>query len=146
MVKRPRLHLLWLGIPLATIFFSSAHLNGQSQACKAATPHELSPAEKAYSDGYYPRAEELFKQALAEQPQDPMLAAKLVDALLHQDKVTQAAEQVNTAIAANPNSAAVLTAKAEVQVRQGVPWLAMQTLDAAAAADPCYGRVHMVRS
>jgi hypothetical protein len=145
MVKKPRLHPLWLGILLATVVFVSADLHGQSP-CKAGTPHELSPAEKAYSDGYYPQAEQLFTQALVQQPQDPKLAARLVDALLHQDKVTQAAEQINTATAANPNSAAILTAKAEVQVRQGVPWLAMQTLEAAAAADPCYARVHIVRS
>jgi tetratricopeptide (TPR) repeat protein len=146
MVKMPRLYSLWFGIPLAAIVISTAPLNGETSACKAVAPHELSPAEKAYSDGFYPKAEQLFTQALAEKPQDPRLAARLIDTLLHQDKVAQAVEQLNAAVTANPNSAAVLTAKAEIQMRQGLPWLATQSLDAAAAADPCYARVHLVRS
>ena len=125
---------------------SRLHLHGQNPACRAVAPHQLSPAEKAYSDGFYAQAEELYAQALAQQPQDAALASRLVETLLTEDKLTQAVEQMDAAIAANPKSAAVLTAKAEVQVRRGQPWLAMQSLDEAAAADPCYARVHLVRS
>jgi tetratricopeptide (TPR) repeat protein len=127
-------------------FLLSISLHGQTAVCRAVAPHDLSPGEKAYGDGYYQKAEELYAQALAQRPRDAVLAARLVAALLHEDKVAQAAEQVEAAIASNPNSAAVLTAKAEVQVRQGEPWLAKASLDAAAAADPCYARVHLVRS
>jgi len=85
-------------------------------------------------------------QQLAQQPQDAGVSASLIETFLREDKVAQAAEQVKAAMAANPQSAALLTAEADVQFRQGEPWLAMKTLDAAAALDPCYARVHLMRS
>jgi Tetratricopeptide repeat len=106
----------------------------------------MSPAEKAYSDGFYGQAEQLYTQALAQQPHDAVAAARLIETLLHQGKSTEAAVQLTTALAANPNSAAVLTAQAEVQFRQGQPWQAARSLDQAATADPCYARIHLVRS
>ncbi|WP_109489377.1 tetratricopeptide repeat protein [Occallatibacter savannae] len=118
----------------------------QTSACKPIGPHSLSPAEKAYSDGYYAQAQELFAQALQQNPTDAVLAAKDIAALLHLDKIADAMQALNAAVAANPNSAAVLTAQAEVQIRRGQPWLAEKSLNAAAAADPCYARVHLIRS
>jgi hypothetical protein len=44
------------------------------------------------------------------------------------------------------HSAIALTALAEVQLRQGLPWLAINSLDEELAADPCYGRSYLVRS
>lgn len=146
MFNMHRVHSVLMASSIAAIVFASVQLHGQAKACRAIAPHDLNPAEKAYSDGYYQKAEQLYGQLLAQQPQDPKIAARLVEAFLHENKVSEAAEQINTAIAANPNAAAVLTAKAEVQVRQGLPWLATQSLDAAATADPCYARVHLVRS
>lgn len=146
MIKMPYFHSPGFRLLSAVILLLSLHLNGQSPSCHPVGPHQLSPAEKAYSDGYYAQAEALFQQDLAKKPQDPILAARLIDALLHQNMVTEAAEQLKTALAANPNSAAVLTAQAEVQLRQGEPWQALKSLDAAAAADPCYARIHLVRS
>lgn len=118
----------------------------QAPACKPIAPHTLSPAEKAYSDGYYAQAQQLFAERLQQDPHDALLAARNIAALLHLDKVGEAAQQLNAALAANPNSAAVLTAQAEVQIRQGQPWLAEKSLDAAGAADPCYARIHLIRS
>ena len=141
----PRLRRLCCGIVWATIAFVSAHLYGQNSACRAVAPHELSPAEKAYSDGFYAQAEQLYAQALAQQPESAVLAARLIETLLVEDKLAQAAQQANAAASANPKSAAVLTATAEVQIRRGQPWLAMKSLDAAATSDPCYARVHLVR-
>jgi hypothetical protein len=83
---------------------------------------------------------------LAKTPQDVELSAALVHTLLHEGKVPQAATQVNATLAANLHSGPTLTALAEVQLRQGEPWLAPQTLDQAAAADPCYARIHLIRS
>lgn len=137
---------LSLGAFSAAVLLVSAQVQGQTSACRAAEPHPSSPAEKAYKDGFYAQAEQLYAQALGEQPQDAAVAARYIEALLHQDKVAQAAEQVKSALSANPNAAAVLTAQAEVQLRQGQPWLAMKSLNAAEAVDPCYARVHLVRS
>ncbi len=134
------------GILLAALILIPVHVWGQQGVCRAAAPHPLSPAEKAYSDGLYAQAEELYRQALAQQPHDAGVAARLVETLLHEDKVGPAAEEATAALTANPNSAAVLTAHAEVQIRKGQPWLAARSLDSAAAADPCFARVHLVRS
>jgi tetratricopeptide (TPR) repeat protein len=146
MGKMPRFRSFFPGLVFAAIILVAAHLEGQSTACRAVAPHTLSPAEKAYSDGSYAQAEQLYTQALAQKASDPILAARLVETLLRQDKLGDAAKQLSAAMAANPNSAAVLTAQAEVLLRQGQPWLAAKSLDAAAAAAPCYARVHLVRS
>lgn len=120
-------------------------LHGQA-ACRPVPPHTLSAAEEAYNNGSFAQAEQLYTQQLAQQPQDADIAGRLIETLLRENKVTQAVEQVKAAIAANPSSAAVLTTQADLQFRQGEPWLAMKSLDAAAALDPCYARVHLVRS
>lgn len=146
MGKMPRLHVLCLGFLLAATGPISVPLYAQTPACPAVAPHDLSPEEKAYSDGQYDQAEHLYAQALAQQPKDAALVARLVQILLREDKAAQAAEQANSAVAANPSSAAALTAMAEVQLRQGQPWLATKSLDAALAADPCYAHAHLVRS
>ena len=146
MVKMPLLPRPRIGCMLASIVFVSAHLLGQNPKCHTVSSHALSAAEKAYGDGYYPQAEQLYAKALSQRPQDATLAARLIESLLHEDKWTQAEEQLSAAVSANPNSAAVLTAQAEVQLREGEPWQAMKSLDAAATADPCFARVHLVRS
>lgn len=145
MVNKPGIHKPMVGLLFAVAAFTAARVDGQS-TCRAVPPHELSSAEKAYSDGYYAQAEQLYEQALEQRPQDAALAARVVEALLHQDKVSEAALRASAAIVANPRSAALLTAEAEVQLRQGEPWLAAKTLDQAEEADPCYARVHLIRS
>lgn len=119
---------------------------GQASGCRAVGPHDLSPGEQAYKDGFYAQAEQLYAQGLAERPNDALLGARLTETLLQEGKVGQAAERAATALAANPKAAATLTAMAEVEVREGQPWQAMKSLDGAEAADPCYARAHLVRS
>ena len=55
-------------------------------------------------------------------------------------------DRASKALADNPRSAELLTALAEVQLRQGHPWLAVQSLDRATAIDPCNARAHLIRS
>jgi tetratricopeptide (TPR) repeat protein len=119
---------------------------GQAATCPAVEAHPATPADTAYSESRYAEAENLYQQALAQKPQDVELSAALVRTLLHEGKVTQASTQANTTLAANSNAAPALTALAEVQMRQGEPWLALQTLDKAAASDRCYARAHLIRS
>jgi tetratricopeptide (TPR) repeat protein len=137
---------LRMGSMAAGIGLVSASLHGQSAACPAVSSQSANPAATAYRDGNYAEAEQLYTQALAQQPQNPDLTARLVDSLLHQGKVRQASQQADAALPGAPHSAALLTAQAEVQLREGQPWQAMQTLDAAAAADHCFARVHLIRS
>lgn len=121
-------------------------VGAQAPACQPVAPHPLSQAEKAYSDGYYAQAQQLFAQELEQDPRDALLASRNIAVLLHLDKVADAERQLTAAVAANPSSAAILTAQAEVQMRQGQPWLAQKSLDAAAATDACYARIHLIRS
>jgi tetratricopeptide (TPR) repeat protein len=130
----------------AILLAAAVSVCGQSPVCPAVADHAVSPAGTAYGEGRYGAAEELYEQALAKSPQDVELSAALVHTLLHEGKIAQASTQVNTVLAANPHAAPTLTALAEVQLRQGEPWLALETLDQAAAADPCYARIHLIRS
>ncbi len=136
----------WMELIAIFLFSPSVSLCGQSPACRALEARTATPADTAYSEGRYGAAEEIYEQALAKTPQDVELSAALVHTLLHEDKVAQAFNQVNATLSANPHSAQTLTALAEVQLRQGQPWLALQTLDQAAAANPCYARIHLIRS
>jgi tetratricopeptide (TPR) repeat protein len=119
---------------------------GRAPACSTVATGSATPAETAYSESRYADAEGLYQQELAQHPQDVELSAALVHTLLHEGKLAQAATQMNAIQSASPHAAPSLAALAEVQLRQGEPWLALQTLDAAAAADPCYARTHLIRS
>jgi hypothetical protein len=85
-------------------------------------------------------------KALAQRPKDIELTAVLVNTLLHEGNISQASAQVNGLFPNNSRSAIALTALAEVQLRQGLPWLAMESLDVALTVNPCYARSHLVRS
>ena len=119
---------------------------GQTPACPAIVDHPVPPADTAYSESRYADAEDLYRQELTQHPQDFELSAALVRTLLHEDKVAQASNQANAALTASPHAAPTLAALAEVQMRQGRPWLALQTLDTATTSDPCYARTHLIRS
>lgn len=130
----------------AALLLSAGPAFAQGAACSALPAHQSSPAEAAYQEAKYERAESLYLQALLQKPNDPDLNAALVHTLLHEGRVSDASNRANKAVADEPRSAGALTALAEVQLRQGQPWLALQTLDSATAADPCYPRAHLIRS
>jgi tetratricopeptide (TPR) repeat protein len=119
---------------------------GQAAACPAVSGHSDTPARVAYREGHYSHAEDLYGQALNQHPGDLLLSAEMVQTLLLEGEISRASSQVDKMLAGEPHSAVSLTALAEVQLRKGEPWLAMETLKAAAAADPCYARTHLIRS
>ncbi len=125
---------------------AAASVFGQTAACTSVQSKIVTPANTAYGDSDYAKAEQLYTQALAQEPDNIALGAGLVRTLLHEGKVAEAAERVQTMLAADPHSATTLTAEAEVQLRLGQPWQAKQTLDAAGAADHCFARSHLIRS
>jgi tetratricopeptide (TPR) repeat protein len=127
------------------LLFAAASVFGQT-ACTSVQSKTATPADAAYGDSDYEKAEQLYMQALAQEPNNSALGVGLVRTLLHEGKVAEAAERVQTIVAADPHSAATLTAAAEVQLRLGQPWQAKQTLDAAEAADRCFARSHLIRS
>lgn len=100
-----------------------------------------SDADKALLAADYDKAVSLYQAELAKHPADTRLAdaltTGLVHALLHQQKVNEAAEAVRAALAANPKSAPLITLRGEVEFRQGEPWLVEQTVIDAYKLDPC---------
>jgi hypothetical protein len=130
----------------AVLILQASSLLSQTANCPAAPAHTVTPAITAYSEGRYADAEQEYKQSLAQQPHDALIAAALVSTLLKEGKIAEASDRLTAALADDPHSAALLTAQAELQLRQGQPWLVLQTLDAAAAADKCYARIHLIRS
>ena len=139
-------HLQIPGAALALAYFAATAWSQDLASCSPVADRPTTQADAAYAEGRYGYAEGLYQHALGQHPQDAELSASLVHTLLHEGNVAQASTQASAGLAANPHSVAALTAMAEVQLRQGQPWLALETLDAASATDPCYARVHLIRS
>ena len=141
----------WSALAVAALSIPAIAASGQVSAsqppsCPAIAEHPLTPADVAYGEGSYHKAEDLYGQTLAQQPHDAVLSAAFVHALLHNGEIEQAAAQVNKTLADDPHSATTLAALAEVQLRQGQPWDALDTLKQALAADACNARAHLIRS
>lgn len=135
--------LCWIG---AASVFTAGNVSAQTPACPTVTHENASKADTAYGSGNYKQAEDLYGQELARHPGDLKLSAALVQTWLHEGEISQAAAQASRILASNPNSAIALTASAEVQLHQGQPWQALDTLKEAATTDPCYARIHFIRS
>lgn len=114
--------------------------------CKAAMPHELSPAEKAYLDGNMGQAESLYREALTKSPHDATAVAGLTRTLLREQKVDEASTTISAELAAAPDSIPLLVAKAEVQYRRGKVAEAAGTADQAFRTDPCNARLYLLRA
>ena len=143
------LRITWVrSLSLFSVAFllSAGSVFAQAAACSEVPAHEATPAETAYQQGKYEVADSLYVQALLGKPDDLELNSALVHTLLHEGRIADAWTRADKAATGAPHSASALTSLAEVQLRKGQPWLAVQTLDSAAAADPCYARVHLIRS
>jgi predicted aspartyl protease/Flp pilus assembly protein TadD len=105
--------------------------------CSVISEHKPSEAEDAFLHSDYDRAVALYQAQLQQKPNDPTLTAGLVEVLLRQQKLTEAEDLVQKAIAQNPQSAVLMEALGEVQYRAGTPWLALTTVDASIKLDPC---------
>lgn len=119
---------------------------GQGRTCPVVAATASTPAPAAYAAGHLSQAKDLYEAALTANPSDPQPSAALVRILLRENQVAEAAAQADKGLAANPNSAVALTALAAVQLHQGQPQRALETLKTAEAADPCYAPVHLVRA
>jgi predicted aspartyl protease len=112
--------------------------------CSIRQPHPLTEEQLAVIRGDLPQAETLYRQKVAQQPKDYELMAGLVRTLLAEQKVDEAESMVKAALAAAPHRAELLTALAEVQYREGIPWDMEKTLQTAQQTDVCYPRMHLV--
>jgi hypothetical protein len=114
------------------------------EVCKAVPAHVLSDAEVVFNEGDHAKAETMLKDELVKTPNDPDKSALLIRALLWPRKTSEAADVLNKALAAHPDSAALLTEKAEVLFRQARPWDVGTALGAALKVDPCYPRADIL--
>jgi predicted aspartyl protease len=116
------------------------------EECKAVPAHVLSDAEVVFNEGDHAKAETMLKDELVKTPNDPDKSALLIRALLWPRKTSEAADVLNKALAAHPDSAALLTEKAEVLYREGKPWEVGEAIASALKADPCFPRAYLVYS
>jgi tetratricopeptide (TPR) repeat protein len=128
------------------VSFAAIPAFSQQASCPTVLAKDPTPADAAYAQGKYVQAEDLYVPEFSAHPQDLRLGAALVHAQLHLGEVQEAEGRIRKMLADNPSSALLLTAQAEVQLRQGQPWLALETLKKAEAVDPCYARIHLIRS
>jgi predicted aspartyl protease len=133
---------------LLTIAFVFAGCIGDRSAladsCKIIAAYAPSEAEQAFLHSDYDHAVSLYQAQLAQKPGDPALIAGLAQVFLRQQKVKEADEIVQKALAQNPQSAILLTSLGEIQYREGTPWLAGASAKAAEKADVCYPAGHLL--
>lgn len=132
------LRLYRVAVAAGLLVLSSSWLHAAS--CSVRGPHEPSVAEQALLNGDFAKAEGLYREALARQPGDNELIAGLVRTLLREQKVNEAAETVAAALKPAPGSAALISLRGEVELRQGLPWLAAASANDALQRDPCLAR------
>ena len=78
---------------------------------------DLSHADQLYQAGKFAEAQAAFEGVLAANAGSAPAQAGLVRTLLRQEKIDQARETVNKAVAAQPNSAVLLSAQGDVHFR-----------------------------
>jgi len=79
---------------------------------------ELAAADQLYRAGKFAEAEASYQALLKTDSKLVPAQVGLVRAMLRQQKIDEALDAVNTALAAQPNSAALLAAKGDVQFRR----------------------------
>jgi predicted aspartyl protease/Flp pilus assembly protein TadD len=135
-------NVLRFGLAITALCLPARSLLAAS--CSVVKAHTPSEAEKALLAADYAKAASLYFDDSVSHPGDAEARIGLVHALLRQQKVQLAADAVKTALAAMPDSAALITLRGEVELRQGEPWTAGQSAMEAEKMDPCNPRVHML--
>jgi predicted aspartyl protease len=114
--------------------------------CNIISAHRPSDAEDAFLHSDYDRAVVLYQTELQQKPGDTALIAGLAEVLLKQQKVTEAEDLVQKALAQNPKSAVLMVALGEAQYRAGTPWLALATAEASIKLDPCNPQARLLEA
>lgn len=130
-----------------TLAFVAGCIGGSAAfavSCTVVPTHSPSEAERAFLHSDYDRAAALYQSQLQQSPNDPALTASLAQVLLKQQKVKEAEDTVQRALVQNQQSVILLTALGEVQYRDGTPWLASATAEAAMKIDPCYPQLRLL--
>jgi tetratricopeptide (TPR) repeat protein/predicted aspartyl protease len=115
-------------------------------SCKIAAAYEPSEADQAFLHSDYDHAITLYQAQLVQKPGDPVLTASLAQVFLRQQKIKEAEEIVQKALAQSPKSAVLVTSLGEIQYREGTPWLAGASAAEAMKLDPCYPQAHLLNA
>jgi predicted aspartyl protease len=105
-----------------------------------------SPAEQAFLHGEFDHATHLYQERLQQNSNDSEATLGLIHVLLKQQRANEAEDLIQKAVVEHPKSVPLLVAQAEVQYRQGKPWEAEATLNAATKLDPCNPQSHLLRA
>ena len=127
------LGLLWSSTPLAF-----------AATCAIVHHAPSSQADTAFLTGDFAKAAELYKADLAKNPEQMDAEIGLIHSLLRQQRVLEASDALRSRIGDKPAPAALLTLRAEVELREGEPWSAAETASASAKIDPCNPRTLLV--
>jgi predicted aspartyl protease len=130
---------------LSTLFLAFVPIRADDTRCHVAAAHDPTPAENALTSGKLDDAEKLYREAVSKSPHSPEDDAGLIRTLLIEQKIDDAASAAQSALAAKPDSVALLTALAEVQFRQGKIAESAGTADQAFRSDRCYARLYLLR-
>jgi predicted aspartyl protease len=135
------------GILRVALLIAMLWLPGKSLfavSCSVVKHPAPSLADMALLGAEYEEAAVLYRGGLRSHPGDAQLTTGLVHALLHQEKIQDAADAVKASLAVAPNSAALITLRGEVELRQGTPWIATETALEAFKLDPCNPRTRLL--
>jgi tetratricopeptide (TPR) repeat protein len=122
-------------VAILLLLFLQTMVFGDDTKPPAISP-ELAAADQLYRAGKFAEAETSYQALLKTDPKLVAAQVGLVRSILHQQKIDEAFEAVNTALAAQPDTAALLAAKGDVQFRRGempdaeVAYLTAKKLDA----------------
>lgn len=105
-----------------------------------------SRAEALISLGRFAEAERLARQASAEHPGDALVLVQLARALLHQEKLPEAIEVIDAAIASAPDSAAVHNLRGRILARTGFYDEAIASFGASLRIDPEHPDTYLRRA
>lgn len=113
-------------------------------SCAVIKHNPPSEADQAFLAADFDKAATLYQAILAKQPEDKDATRGLVHALLYQQKVGLAADTVKSALANAPSAPDLITLRGEVELRQGVPWIAAQSAVESNKLDPCNPRTMLL--
>ncbi|MGA3092503.1 MAG: aspartyl protease family protein [Terriglobales bacterium] len=102
----------------ALLLVSLQLMFGEEAKAPPVTP-ELAAADQLYRSGKFAEAEASYRALLSTDSTLVPAQVGLVRAMLRQQKIDEAVDTANTALAAQPNAAALLAAKGDVQFRNG---------------------------
>lgn len=131
---------------IATLLLIGFPTLAHAVSCHVILNTTPSPAEQAFLQGDFDHAASLYQETLQKNPNDVAATIGLVQVLLRQQKVKDADDLVQKALAADPKSVLLLVAEGEVQYREGKPWLAAATADSALKLDLCNPQLHLLRA